>query len=335
MGSGQANFVAARFPPPATVDEALDFYWRDRSQRRGHIPDYAGFSEWVDDQMAKAKAASILPLHGSSVRTPVVEFAHQLVSAVGAAGIVLTPSAATPDPAKFGQPYGKRSRLKCLNRAKLLLAHASKAPSRTREMYMLFARPPEEWATARTVNRQSSQSDLRVAFFDAIYSRDAYLAFKLVGRLREEGHDPGEVAFLEATASFHANRLHEAIDIARSVPRDTADWPRAFMLLLEALALQGDITGIEVEIGHNEHRFELPLFFLPYVCQVAIENSESPEDCFEHAIKIIDTDFDPRQSAPGAYQLWNRQSCKLAMRYIEQQQSLALRSQAVDQSDSG
>jgi hypothetical protein len=105
------------------------------------------------------------------------------------------------------------------------------------------------------------------------------------------------------------------------------------MLLLEALALQGDIAGIEVEIGKADSHVDLPLFFLPYICQIAIENADSPEECFERALNVIDMDFDPLQPAPGVYQLWNRQSCKLAMRHVEQQQSLALRSQAIDQSE--
>jgi hypothetical protein len=43
--------------------------------------------------------------------------------------------------------------------------------------------------------RTSSQSEHRAAFFLAVREGDELTAFKLVGRLREEAHDLGEVAF--------------------------------------------------------------------------------------------------------------------------------------------
>ena len=83
----------------------------------------------------------------------------------------------------------------------------------------------------------------------------------MIGRLREEAHDKGEVAFLEATASFHSNRFEEAIRYAREIPNEAIDWPRAFMLLLESRASLGDFGSIETEISAHPD-FIFPEYFL-------------------------------------------------------------------------
>jgi hypothetical protein len=77
--------------------------------------------------------------------------------------------------------------------------------------------------TANSLPRTSSQSEHRAAFFHAVAKGDELAAFKMVGRLREESHDKGEVAFLEQTASFHSNRFEEAIRYAREVANDAID----------------------------------------------------------------------------------------------------------------
>lgn len=82
----------------------------------------------------------------------------------------------------------------------------------------------------------------REAFFHAVASGDGHLAFKMVGRLRDEEHDPGELAFLEATASFHSNRFDEAIKHAREVPQDAIDCNRLaprFYAAVRVSCLQG------------------------------------------------------------------------------------------------
>ena len=43
----------------------------------------------------------------------------------------------------------------------------------------------------------------------------------MLGRLRDEEHDVGELAFLEATELFHSKHYRGAIEYAKKVPRDS------------------------------------------------------------------------------------------------------------------
>src|SRR5205807_731704 len=110
--------------------------------------------------------------------------------------------------------------------------------------------------------------------------------FKMLGRLREEAHDPGELEFLEATAYFHENRLSEAIEHARNVAKEDIDAPRAKMLILEAYALQGNIEAVEIDLQSAADLVH-PQHFVEYLCQVAVANSSEPEASVERAVKII------------------------------------------------
>jgi hypothetical protein len=84
---------------------------------------------------------------------------------------------------------------------------------------------------------------------------------------------------MKATASFHSNRFDEAIKLAREVPTDAIDWPRAFMLLLDSYGYLGDFGPIEDEL-RTHPEILVPEYFLPYVCQVTIANSPAPKTAF-------------------------------------------------------
>ena len=108
----------------------------------------------------------------------------------------------------------------------------------------------------------------------------------MLGRLREEEHDPGELAFLEATECFHSKHYIEAIEHARNVSSTAKDWPRALMLILESHAYCGDVEALNAELEAVPD-FVFPEFFIPYIYQVAIENSDIPETYFESAMMIV------------------------------------------------
>jgi hypothetical protein len=227
---------------PRSVEEALDRYWQDGSLP-GRVPNYSGFYDWVTRRLDSIKSAVPLPLHsGASSRQ---SLPLELARAAIAAGIEITPDAATPDPKRFAKWDGKQSKLKRLNKSKLLLSYLRDSPPRWREVLLTLSKAD---LTANSLPRTSSQSEHRAAFFHAVAKGDELAAFKMVGRLREKSHDKGEVAFLEQTASFHSNRFEEAIRYAREVPNDAIDWPRSFMLLLESHAYLGDFGSIETEL---------------------------------------------------------------------------------------
>ena len=74
-----------------------------------------------------------------------------------------------------------------------------------------LANPDSLAADPSSVKHTSSQMEHRVAFFSALNSGDDHQAYKMVGRLREEAHDPGEIDYLEALACFKANQFEDAI----------------------------------------------------------------------------------------------------------------------------
>jgi hypothetical protein len=302
---------------PTSVEEALDVYWVDRSIA-GRVPNYAGFYEWITRRFEALRLGVPLPLHAG--RASNTQLPRELLDAATAGGVQITRDGATPHPSRFAKWDGKQSRLKRLNKSKLLLSYFTHTSPRWREVLLSLSKPD---VSSDSLLRTSSQSEHRAAFFHAVAHGDQHAAFKLVGRLREEAHDPGEVAFLEATASFHSNRFEEAIKLAREVPKDAIDWPRAFMLLLESQAYLGDFGSIELELGAHSN-FLFPEYFIHYLCQITVENSSSPRDALERASAIIQNAVGLSQPGPGAFQMWNRHSCQLAVQFIERLRDASL-----------
>jgi hypothetical protein len=315
--------------PPETVDEALDRFWIVESIQ-GQIPDYVGFMSWIYNKEKAIRAVARLPIHAEVGPEPLLQLAIQLLNAAKAAGIEIAAERAFPDPDRFGNPDGKNLELKSLNRGKLLLHYFSEVSPRRREMFAMMAKAA---SSTLSVTPRSSQLEHREAFFRAVASGDGHLAFKMVGRLRDEEHDLGELAFLEATASFHSNRFDEAIQHAREVPQNAIDWPRAFMLKLESQAYKGDIEAVSESI-QSAPGFLYPDFFILYVCQVAVDNNPFPEEAFERVKTIIVEKTRPSTPGSGVYLMWNRYSCQLAVQSIELQRELALRELAVEQTGS-
>ena len=66
--------------------------------------------------------------------------------------------------------------------------------------------------------------------------------------MREQDHDPGELAYLEALCHFHGNEFHEAIYWAKKVSAGTIDYPTARAVVLEAHAFLSDTDGLVGEL---------------------------------------------------------------------------------------
>jgi hypothetical protein len=311
----------------ATVSEALNYYWVDKTSS-GHTPDYAGFTGWMVQRVETAKSTVPLPLHSGRRSAPSFQLPFELLAAAKAAGVEITRDGAKPDPNQFGKRSGNESHLKSLNKGKLLLSYFADTSVRWRETLLALSKSD---ISADSLAQRPSQSEHRAAFFHAVSNGDEHTAFKMVGRLRTESHDIGEVEFLEATASFHSNRFDEAIKFARQVPKDAIDRQRAFMLLLESFAYLGDIKTIEAELLAVPE-FIFPDYFLRYVCQIAIENSATPKIAFESTSRIIESTLGLAPLGLGAFQMWNRHSCQLVVQYVEHLRDGALKDDAVRQS---
>ena len=221
--------------PSETVEEALErFYGRTSS-----TPDYIGFVNWIRAKEAALDSTPVLPIHAITDPLPLVKLKLELVNAATDAGIKLTRDAATPIPERFGRPKNGESALKALNRAKLLLHYFKELPSRSRESFSLLTAPRTQSSAVPSIPASSSQLQHRDAFFQAVAIGDARAASKMLGRLRDEEHDVGELAFLEATESFHSKHYRGAIEYAKKVPETAIDWPRAYMLIVRIPRISG------------------------------------------------------------------------------------------------
>jgi hypothetical protein len=304
---------------PDTVDAALDLFWTSKAIA-GSVPDYPGFISWVAEKEHEAKSEAILPLHAMPTRNAMSELALQLLRAAQSLGIEFTREGARPIPNLFGRSRGKKFTVKSLNRGKLLLSFFEGASSRSREMFFTMSAVSDN--SHPPPDQNASQSDHRRAFFGAVRSGDGNTAFKMLGRLRKEKHDIGELEFLEATASFHSGRLDDAIRHAGSVPGGSIDWPRARMLILEAHALMGDVSALEQDTQETLD-FQLPQYFLAFVCQLAVANSSNPEEAIQRILDLT-AKVSVSMAGAGAFQTWNRHSCELAVQFVEYHRDLAL-----------
>jgi hypothetical protein len=322
---------------PTTVEEALDCYWKCKGMPY-NVPDYGGFKGWLAEKIAAAREARavLVPVHMLTDIPPEIPLELELINTAENAGIEIARDGSVLLTDKFGQSDGKRASVECLNRGKLLLSFLRDLPVRVREFYFtlsLTSRRGSDSLQYYSISHESSQAEHRMAFFAAVREGNALVAFKMLGRLREEAHDPGELEFLEATAFFHQNRLSEAIEHARRVAKNNIDTPRATMLILEAHALQGNIDAVAIDL-QSASGFGFPQHFAEYLCQVAVANSSDPEASLERAIKIINDMPEAPQEGSGIFQVWNRHSCQLAVQLVEHEQQLALRALAIEQGGS-
>jgi hypothetical protein len=330
--SGGVNVMAIKNyqhrQTPDTVEAALDCFWVDKTIV-GNVPDYSGFMAWVAEKEDEVKPEAVLPLHATLPSSPMLELPLQLLRAAQSLGIEFTREGARPIPSLFGRSHGKKLTVKSFNRGKLLLSYFERASPRSREMFYTMSVVSDNSQSQPVVDQKASQSDHRRAFFRAVGSGDGNTAFKMLGRLREEKHDIGELEFLEATASFHSCRLEDAIRHAGSVPSGSIDWPRARMLILEAHALMGDISALELDT-QEPLDFQLPQYFLAFVCQLAVANSSIPEEALQRVLDLT-AKVDVSRAGAGAFEMWNRHSCELAVQFVECHRDLTLSHRAKDQ----
>jgi hypothetical protein len=210
---------------PTTVEEALDRYWKCNGMSF-NVPNYAGFVGWFAEKKEAARAV-VVPIHMQTDIPPWTVLELDLIRAARKAGIEITRDGPVVQQEKFGKSDGRKLSLKRFNKGKLMLLFFKNLPDRGREHYFAIAAIPEKGNDISPIIQDSSQAEHRMAFFACVKQGNAHVAFKMLGRLREEAHDPGELEFLEATAFFHENRLSEAIEHARKVAKEDVDAARA------------------------------------------------------------------------------------------------------------
>jgi hypothetical protein len=102
------------------------------------------------------------------------------------------------------------------------------------------------------------------------------------------------------------------------------------MLALECHAYLGDLASIEAELRMHAE-FIFPEYFIRYICQVVIENTSAPDAAIEPVSRILQSTVGLAQPGPGAFQMFNRHSCQLAVQFMEQLRDASLAEAALEQ----
>ena len=293
---------------------------RNKSPRREHrplppIPDYMGFESWASAILGELTPEDIAAHHIADIQKlgALQDFLSGLLDHAEAAGILVSKEGISFG-SNFGSTPANDPPVKRLNKAKLILNLLKNLGSpRMLDVLSTF----REIRTKKPGDppRNASAAMLRAAFFSAQEEGNSLLAYKTIGRLREEDHDPGELDFFEANAAFSANRFSEAIEWAEKVPPGQIDWHGAFKLKLESLAWLGKVDSIIKEL-HHEQVVRLALPFRLYLGQIATLNSGTPEQDFPKLMtELIEEGEKISQDLPF-FRVWNRFSCLLAVRYV-------------------
>jgi hypothetical protein len=125
---------------PNTVDEALDRFWKQT--HTDNSPDYTGFLNWIAEKLKTFDSRTVVPIHAITDFPDEAQFNRELFAAAKDAGIEITKDAVCANPKLFGKGAG--SRLKALNRAKLLLSFFKDLPQRTRESMIITITPSRQ-----------------------------------------------------------------------------------------------------------------------------------------------------------------------------------------------
>lgn len=308
---------------PSSLEEALELYWRVDSTVS--IPNYVNFSKFITIHFETPNLAT--PLHLSN--NPDSIFEMQFIKAANSNGVIFTENGPQFFPKQSKKIKNNNLRLKKINKIKLLMSVYNECDLRTREFITSLSNSNFQY---NLTNRNSSQSDIRRSLFYAINKGDQHTASKMLGQLREEKHDVGELEFLEASVLFYSNKFKDAIYFARQVPVDSLDWPRSYMILLESYAYQGDFNSIKAEIiAHPEFLF--PQGFILYIGQITVKNSLLPGETFKQFSDLI-KNRSPAVADCDIFNMWNRQTCELAVQFVEQVRSFKLTESAAFQSES-
>lgn len=189
---------------------------------------------------------------------------------------------------------------------------------RTREFVEAYAIECVDSRELDSSLEQCTQGQLRIRLGRALSRGQDKLAFKIIGRLRADSHDLGELDYLEAQAYFRSNDFSEAIRIGSNVPDHSIDYPAAQALLMEAHALLGNIEAV-LSLLRTFGIDKMSSGFVVYLFQLLIYNALEPLKAVEAIGTLADCVKKPIE-ATSSDTFWptlNRHSCKLATEYAE------------------
>jgi hypothetical protein len=200
-------------------------------EQRAHslVPDYASFDGWFNAKVTVKDKTLVLPVLRANAANAPASYIDALLDLHRTYRKKL-------EEANLHRNLADGDYRLLWNKYKLLVHGAEGLSARTKEAFEIKEHRLEAPERLDESLSSCSQTELRARFFGAIVRENDRVALKLLGRLREEAHDPGELEYLEGLCHFHANAFTEAIHRARKVPTDTIDFPAARAIILESLA---------------------------------------------------------------------------------------------------
>lgn len=277
------------------------------------IPDYAGFRQWLAAQHRVDPSFGLVfnrfSPHVTGAESPGVQLYQEMCALEQRYGRDLQ-SVKGSATAEYRMTFHKLKLLTSALRGDVRSAEVARALSQTVDLRGDLG----DGLAACT------QAELRVRLFASLSRKHWRTAFKIIGKLKDESHDPGELAYLEALAMFHSDDLDGCIRYAARVSSTHADFPAASALWLESLAYRGEPRELIERIEAIGSTSLTPMFFR-YLVQVLILNSGDPEEAAgmlattgersSWQLSEIAARDDPYSPA------FNRHSCSVALRLAE------------------
>jgi len=296
--SGKSPAGHLELAPRDSIQAALERF------AQSTIPDYAAFDDWLADKLTIQNTGLILPQSETAAhRAAYIESLLQLHEDFDQLIRRASESRTTT----------RESYRRLLNSLKLLIYAKNLLPERTKDA---FARSKSFSLSTEVLDKDLSsctQAEVRVRFFAALARKRDRMALKLLGHLREQDHDLGEVAYLEALCHFQANEYQDAIRCAKEVPSGSFDYSAACATVLESQAFLADTKTLVKELQTHKPN-EITPSFLSYLMQVSIRQSDDPKEAvadFNELGKMW-APTGPHTSSDPFFARFNRYSCRIA-----------------------
>lgn len=296
--------------PTNAFERALEEFAMCGGPLGSPVPDYHGFRNWFADLAKGDPAAQLVFTRGSG---------HTESTASTALGLAEMRALRQRYVQALQEYKGDAGieQLRIYNKLKLLTSILDGSARASEFSAALEKGVPEELDQAWS---SCTQADLRLRLFAAIQRKEWRTAFKIIGRLKEESHDVGELDFLEALARFHSDDLEGCISYASRVTKDHIDFNAARALQLECLAYRGSVTKL-LNLLESLGPSTISPMFMRYLGQVLALNAQDPAQAVQ--------DLNERATASGwklntvpiksdpFFTAFNRHSCSVALRLAE------------------
>ncbi|WP_426124386.1 hypothetical protein [Pseudomonas sp. PSPC2-3] len=293
------------------LEQALEAFALSDDLVDMNIPDYSGFADWIAKLVEADPARTLVYRRTSSL----VESTSNTLGVLEEMYALKNKYRQLLEGRKGGEAGAEE--LNVLGKLKLLMSFSRGS---VRAVEVSEARSKEVPIDLEKDLSSCTQADLRVRLFAATDRKEWRIAFKIIGRLKEESHDEGELAFLEAMAYFHSDDLEGCILYASRVTKDHIDFSGAKALHLECLAYLGREKEL-LNLLNSLRPSKLSPTFILYLGQLLVLNARDPLQAVANLSKVaedssctersISLDQDP------FFLEFNRHSCSLALRLAE------------------